>query len=195
MRTALLSVSDKSGLAEFAAGLVACGFRIVSTGGTARALREAGVAVTDVSEVTAFPELMDGRVKTLHPRIHGGLLALRSNPNHMAQLASHGIEPIDVVAVNLYPFEKTVAREGVTEEDAIENIDIGGPSMLRAAAKNFASVTVVVDPADYDAVLAEIRSGGDTSPSTRRRLAHRVFEHTAHYDAAIARWFAENPGA
>lgn len=192
MPRALLSVSDKTGLAEFARGLAALGFDLVSTGGTARALREAGLAVADVSDVTRFPEMLDGRVKTLHPAVHGGLLARRDAAEHMATIAEHGIEPIDVVAVNLYPFRETVARAGVTPEEAVEQIDIGGPSMLRSAAKNFDAVTVVVDPADYAAVLDALRAGGDAG--LRRRLAAKVYAHTAAYDAAIAAWFAEQEG-
>jgi len=193
-RTALVSVYDKTGVTEFCAALSGLGFRILSTGGTARALRDAGVAVTDVSEITGFPEILDGRVKTLHPRIHGGLLALRSNPEHMRVLSEHGIETIDLVAVNLYPFEKTIAKEGVTEEEAVENIDIGGPTMIRAAAKNSASVTVIVDPSDYGAVLSELREHGDTLPTTRRRLATKVYAHTSHYDSAITQYLTETSG-
>jgi len=186
---ALLSVSNKSGLVEFATGLVALGWELVSTGGTARTLREAGLAVRDVSEVTGFPEMLDGRVKTLHPVVHGGLLARRDLPEHMAALAEHHIAPIDLVVVNLYPFRETAARRGVAPEEVIENIDIGGPSMLRSAAKNFASVYVVVDPADYGRVLAAIQSGDDDL-DLRRLLAGKVYAHTASYDAAIAAWFA-----
>ena len=192
MPRALLSVSDKTGLADFARGLAALGFDLVSTGGTARALREAGLTVADVGDVTRFPEMLDGRVKTLHPAVHGGLLARRDAPGHMATIAEHGIAPIDVVAVNLYPFRETVARPGVLAEEAVEQIDIGGPSMLRSAAKNFDAVTVVADPADYAAVLDALRAGGD--PALRRRLAAKVYAHTAAYDAAIAAWFAEQAG-
>jgi phosphoribosylaminoimidazolecarboxamide formyltransferase/IMP cyclohydrolase len=193
-RTALVSVFDKTGVTGFCEALVDLGFRLLSTGGTARALRDAGVRVTDVSEVTGFPEILDGRVKTLHPRIHGGLLALRSNPEHMRTLERHGIDTIDLVAVNLYPFEQTIAKDGVTEEEAVENIDIGGPTMIRSAAKNFASVTVIVDPSDYAAVLFELRAHGDTLPATRRRLAAKVYAHTSRYDSAITRYLTEMAG-
>ncbi len=192
MPRALLSVSNKSGLSEFARGLAALGFDLVSTGGTARALRDEGLAVADVSDVTRFPEMLDGRVKTLHPAVHGGLLARRDLPEHVATIAEHGIAPIDVVAVNLYPFRETVARPDVTPDEAVEQIDIGGPSMLRSAAKNFDAVTVVVDPADYPAVLDALGRGGDAA--LRRRLAAKVYAHTAAYDAAIAAWFAEQEG-
>ena len=186
---ALLSVSDKSGLVEFARGLVSLGWELVSTGGTARALRDAGLSVRDVSELTGFPEMMDGRVKTLHPAVHGALLARRDIPEHMAALAEHTIGPIDLVAVNLYPFRETVARKNVTSEQAIENIDIGGPSMLRSAAKNFESVWVIADPGDYSRVLAAIRAGDDDI-DLRRLLAGKVYAHTAAYDAAISAWFS-----
>jgi len=190
MPRALLSVSDKSGLGEFAKGLADLGWELVSTGGTAKALRAAGLQVVDVSDVTGFPEMMDGRVKTLHPSVHGGLLARRDNPEHMAALTEHGIAPIDLVAVNLYPFRETVARKGVTAEQAIENIDIGGPSMLRSAAKNFGSVWVIADPNDYTRVLAAIQAD-DNDQDLRRLLAQKVYAHTASYDAAIAAWFAQ----
>jgi phosphoribosylaminoimidazolecarboxamide formyltransferase/IMP cyclohydrolase len=193
MPRALLSVSDKSGLLDFARGLTALGWELLSTGGTARALREAGIAVRDVSDVTRFPEMLDGRVKTLHPAVHGGLLARRDLPEHMAAIAEHDIVPIDLVAVNLYPFRETAARAGVTPEDVIEQIDIGGPSMLRSAAKNFAAVTTVVDPTDYARVLTALQSGDDDI-ELRRELAAKVFEHTAAYDAAIAAWFAAQRG-
>jgi len=189
-KRALLSVSNKNSLAPFAAALVELGFQILSTGGTARALREAGLNVTDVSDVTGFPEMMDGRVKTLHPAIHGGLLALRDNPDHLAALASQGIETIDLVCVNLYPFENTVARPDVSLGEAIENIDIGGPSMVRSAAKNYQSVTIVVDPADYEAVLSEMRESGDTRLETRKRLAVKAFAHTSAYDGAITSYLS-----
>ncbi len=187
---ALLSVWDKTGLVPFAKTLAEAGIEILSTGGTARVLREAGLSVVDLSEFTGFPEMLDGRVKTLHPRVHGGLLFLRGNPDHEAAAAHHGIRPIDLVAVNLYPFEQTVARSGVTFEEAIENIDIGGPAMLRSAAKNHASVTVVVDPADYQRVAEMIRLHGNTTLELRRQLAEKVFARTAAYDAAIAAWLA-----
>jgi phosphoribosylaminoimidazolecarboxamide formyltransferase/IMP cyclohydrolase len=189
MPRALLSVSDKSGLLDLARGLRERGWELISTGGTARALREAGIAVQDVADVTHFPEMLDGRVKTLHPAVHGGLLARRDLPEHMAAIAEHGIAPIDLVVVNLYPFRQTASRAGVTPDEVIEQIDIGGPSMLRSAAKNFASVTTVVDPADYPSVLAAI-TADDDDLDFRRRLAAKVFEHTAAYDAAIASWFA-----
>jgi phosphoribosylaminoimidazolecarboxamide formyltransferase/IMP cyclohydrolase len=189
---ALLSVSDKTGLVEFARGLAARGFQLVSTGGTSRTLREAGLTVADVSDVTGFPEMLDGRVKTLHPTVHGGLLARRDVPEHMAAIEAHGIEPIDLVVVNLYPFRETAARPDVSADDVIEQIDIGGPSMLRSAAKNFAAVTVVVDPADYERVLASLGSEVDEASrrTMRRELAAKVFAHTAAYDGAIAAWFA-----
>jgi phosphoribosylaminoimidazolecarboxamide formyltransferase/IMP cyclohydrolase len=189
MPRALLSVSDKSGLLDLARGLHERGWELISTGGTARALREANVPVRDVAEVTQFPEMLDGRVKTLHPAVHGGLLARRDLPEHMQAIAEHGIAPIDLVVVNLYPFRQTAARAGATPEEVIEQIDIGGPSMLRSAAKNFASVTTVVDPADYPSVLAAITANDDDF-DFRRRLAAKVYEHTAAYDAAIAAWFA-----
>jgi len=193
MPRALLSVSDKSGLLEFATGLHSLGWELLSTGGTARTLREAGIPVRDVADVTGFPEMLDGRVKTLHPAVHGGLLARRDLPEHMQAIAEQGITPIDLVAVNLYPFRETAARRGVSAEDVIEQIDIGGPSMLRSAAKNFAAVTTVVDPRDYSRVLAVLVSG-ENDVALRRRLAAKVFEHTAAYDAAIAGWFATQEG-
>jgi phosphoribosylaminoimidazolecarboxamide formyltransferase/IMP cyclohydrolase len=188
MPTALLSVSDKTGLVDFAKGLITLGWDLISTGGTAKALRAAGVAVRDVSDVTHFPEMLDGRVKTLHPAIHGALLARRDSPEHLKALAEHNIAPIDLVAVNLYPFEETAARAGAKPEEIIEQIDIGGPSMLRSAAKNFAAVTVVVDPADYGRVLAALEAKDDDD-DLRRLLAEKVFARTAAYDAAIAYWF------
>lgn len=189
MPRALLSVSDKSGLVPFATELVARGYELVSTGGTARTLREAGLAVKDVSELTGFPEMLDGRVKTLHPVIHGGLLARRDVPAHMQAIADHNIGTIDLVVVNLYPFRETAARANVQAEEVIENIDIGGPSMLRSAAKNFAAVWVIVDPADYPRVLEAISRDGDDLPF-RTLLAEKVYAHTSAYDAAIAQWFA-----
>jgi phosphoribosylaminoimidazolecarboxamide formyltransferase/IMP cyclohydrolase len=189
MPLALLSVSDKSGLVEFAQGLKRLGWELASTGGTARTLRNAGIQVRDVSDLTGFPEMLEGRVKTLHPAVHGGLLARRDLPEHMSALTEKGIEPISLLAVNLYPFQATAAREGVTTDEVIENIDIGGPSMLRSAAKNFASVTVIVDPADYPRVLAGLEADDDDL-DLRRLLAEKVFAHTAAYDAAIAHWFA-----
>ena len=193
MPAALLSVSDKSGLVDFATGLRALGWTLLSTGGTAKALRTAGLAVTDVADVTQFPEMLDGRVKTLHPAVHGGLLARRDLPEHMAAIAEHGIAPIDLVCVNLYPFREAAARKGLAPGDVIEQIDIGGPSMLRSAAKNFAAVTVVVDPSDYGPVLAALTNGGDAL-EMRRDLAEKVYAHTAAYDAAIASWFASQRG-
>src|SRR5918911_2905233 len=193
MPRALLSVSDKSGLINFARGLDALGWELMSTGGTARALREAGLEPVDVSQVTGVPEMLDGRVKTLHPAVHGGLLARRDLPEHMKALAEHEITPIDLVAVNLYPFRETAARKGVGAEEVIENIDIGGPSMLRSASKNFDSVYVVVDPADYGRVLAALRARDDDI-DLRRLLAGKAFAHTAAYDSAIAQWFADSRG-
>ena len=188
IQRALISVSDKTGIAEFARELSGLGVEIVSTGGTAALLRERGVAVKDVSELTGFPEMMDGRVKTLHPKIHGGILALRDHPDHIAQMKSHGIAPIDLVVVNLYPFEATVAR-GAPFGDIVEQIDIGGPSMVRAAAKNHEHVAVVVDPSDYEPVLAELKSrGGEISAETRFRLMSKAFRHTAHYDGVISNY-------
>jgi len=187
IQRALISVSDKTGMVDFAKELRALGVEIVSTGGTARSLKDAGIPVVEISEFTGFPEMLDGRVKTLHPKVHGGLLYLRGNAEHEAQAAKHGIKPIDLVVVNLYPFEKTVAIPNVSLHDAIEKIDIGGPSMLRSAAKNHASVTVVVDPADYAAVLNDIKEhGGDTCEMFRWKLAVKAFETTSRYDAAIA---------
>jgi phosphoribosylaminoimidazolecarboxamide formyltransferase/IMP cyclohydrolase len=188
-KLALLSVSDKRGLAEFAASLVRDhGYTLLSTGGTARMLQEKGLPVTEVGQHTGFPEIMEGRVKTLHPKIHGGLLCRRDKPEHLAEALSNGIELIDLVAVNLYPFEQTVAKPGVAFEEAIENVDIGGPSMLRSAAKNHASVTVVCDPADYDGVLAAMAAGPQALAALRGTLARKVFERTAAYDGAIARY-------
>jgi phosphoribosylaminoimidazolecarboxamide formyltransferase/IMP cyclohydrolase len=191
VRRALISVSDKTGVADFAKGLATLGVEILSTGGTASALREAGLEVTDVSEFTGQEEILGGRVKTLHPRLHAALLARRGDAEHMATLEREGIEPIDLVCVNLYPFEKTVAGRDVAAEVAIENIDIGGPTMIRAAAKNHESVAVVVKPESYDAVCAELEeSGGEISASTRHWLANEAFAQTARYDAAISRWFS-----
>jgi phosphoribosylaminoimidazolecarboxamide formyltransferase/IMP cyclohydrolase len=187
VRRALVSVSDKTGLLPFARALAARGVAIVSTGGTAKTLGSGGVPVVGIADVTGFPEMLEGRVKTLHPKIHGGLLADRDKPEHMDTIAAHDIEPIDLVCVNLYPFAATIARPGVTLAEAIENIDIGGPSMVRSAAKNHHGVAVVVDPADYGAVLAELEAGGGAlSLATRKRLAAKAFAHTAAYDAAIA---------
>ncbi|MFO1281344.1 MAG: bifunctional phosphoribosylaminoimidazolecarboxamide formyltransferase/IMP cyclohydrolase [Burkholderiales bacterium] len=186
---ALLSVSDKTGVVELARSLAALGVRLLSTGGTARAIQDAGLPVTDVGAYTGFPEMLDGRVKTLHPKVHGGILARRDLPAHADALAAHAIPTIDLVVVNLYPFRETVARPGCTLDEAIENIDIGGPTMVRAAAKNWAHVAVVVDPADYAGVLAELsRSGNALGEATRFALARKAFAHTAAYDGAIANW-------
>jgi phosphoribosylaminoimidazolecarboxamide formyltransferase / IMP cyclohydrolase len=187
IQRALLSVSDKTGLAELAAALAEAGVEIISTGGTAKVLREASIPVIDLSAYTGFPEMLDGRVKTLHPKVHGGLLYMRGNAHHQAAVEEHGIKPIDLVVVNLYPFEQTVAKPGVSLHEAIENIDIGGPSMLRIAAKNHDSVTVAVDPADYGEIARQISETGGTTIELRRRLAAKVFARTAVYDAAIAR--------
>jgi len=188
-RRALLSVSDKTGLIPFAQGLVNFGFEIISTGGTAKALSEAGIPVIAVSDVTQFPEMLEGRVKTLHPAVHGGLLADRSKPEHLETIAAHNIKPIDLVCVNLYPFAATVAEPDVALEDAIENIDIGGPAMIRSAAKNHASVTVVVHPDDYVVVLLEMQEfDGNVPLEVRRRLAAKAYAHTAQYDASISTW-------
>jgi phosphoribosylaminoimidazolecarboxamide formyltransferase/IMP cyclohydrolase len=188
---AIISVTDKSGIVDFAKALSKFGVEILSTGGTAKALRQGGVPVKDISEYTGFPEMLDGRVKTLHPKVHGGLLGMRENPEHVKMMKEHGIKNIDLVVVNLYQFEKTVAREGVTLEEAIENIDIGGPTMLRSSAKNYKDVTVIVDPADYEAVLEEMQElDGATSLKTRFRLAKKVFELTHKYDGAITRYLS-----
>jgi len=192
-KKALISVTDKSGIVDLARELVALGFEILSTGGTAKALHEAGVPVTEVSAYTGFPEILDGRVKTLQPKIHGGLLGRRNDPGHQEQMQSLGIEPIDLLIVNLYAFEKTVAKPDCTLEEAIENIDIGGPAMLRAAAKNYQEVTVVTDPADYPKVLSELKARGRTSPATRFDLAKKVFALTHHYDGAITRYLSGLP--
>ncbi len=189
---ALLSVSDKTGLVEFARGLAELGIEIVSTGGTARELSDAGLQVRQISDLTGFPEIMDGRVKTLHPKLYGGLLALRDDPAHMRAAEDHDVEFVDLVCVNLYPFERTAARRGVGDPEVIENIDIGGPSMIRAAAKNFQFVAPVVSPESYDAILAELREfDRRLSPTTRESLAAEAFAYTARYDTAIARWFQE----
>lgn len=188
IRRALISVSNKEGILDFARELAMLGIEILSTGGTAKLLRDGGVPVKDVSEFTGFPEMLDGRVKTLHPKVHGGLLGIRSNPEHVRQMKEHGIEPIDLVVVNLYPFEQTVAKPGVSFEEAIENIDIGGPTMLRSAAKNHRDVAVVVSPRDYARVLDEIKKTGEVSAKTRFDLCRTVFLHTARYDSAISAW-------
>lgn len=189
VQRALISVWDKTGVVALAQALSAAGVELISTGGTARMLREAGLRVTDISAFTGFPEMLDGRVKTLHPRVHGGLLFLRGNPEHEATAQRHGIAPIDVVVVNLYPFEATIARPGTTLAEAIENIDIGGPALLRSAAKNHESVTVLTDPADYAEAARQITEHGETTREFRRRLAAKAFARTAAYDTAIARFF------
>jgi phosphoribosylaminoimidazolecarboxamide formyltransferase/IMP cyclohydrolase len=190
VRRALISVSDKAGVVDFARGLGELGVQILSTGGTAAELRAAGIDVTDVADFTGSPEILDGRVKTLHPRLHAALLARRDDPEHMATLEAEGIEPIDLVCVNLYPFQRTIAQPDVTEREAVENIDIGGPTMIRAAAKNHNAVAVVVEPEAYDAVLEELRGAGcEISTETRQWLANQAFAHTASYDVAISRWF------
>src|SRR5262249_32771058 len=187
---ALLSVSDKTGLVEFARALADLGIVLISTGGTAKALKDAGLKVMDVSEVTGFPEMMDGRVKTLHPKVHGGLLAIRDNKEHAGAMATHGIRPIDLLVVNLYPFEQTGAK-GAAADDCIENIDIGGPAMIRAAAKNHADVAVIVEAEDYAALLAELSEHyGATTLGLRKKLAAKAYARTAAYDAAISNWFA-----
>src|SRR5476651_1751005 len=186
IQRALISVSDKTGLLPFAQVLAKAGIEIISTGGTAKTLREAGITVKDISEHTGFPEILDGRVKTLHPKVHGGLLFIRGNTTHESAAKAHGISPVDLVVVNLYPFEATVAKPDVSLHDAIENIDIGGPSMLRSAAKNHDSVTVVVDPMDYSEVAKQISENGGTTLELRRQLAAKVFARTANYDLAIA---------
>jgi phosphoribosylaminoimidazolecarboxamide formyltransferase/IMP cyclohydrolase len=192
VRRALLSVSDKRGIVEFARGLSDLGVQLVSTGGTAKALADAGLTVRSIEDFTGFPEIMDGRVKTLHPRLYAGLLAVRSDPQHMAAISEHEIEEVDLVCVNLYPFESTAARRDVSEAEIVENIDIGGPTMIRAAAKNHAFAAVVTSPESYDAVLDELReAGGLLSTPTRESLAAEAFAYTARYDTAIARWFAE----
>ncbi len=191
IRTALVSVSDKTGLVEFCRQLSQQGVQILSTGGTAKALEQQGIPVVPVSQYTGSPEILDGRVKTLHPKIHGGILAIRSNPEHVKTMEEQGIQAIDMVVVNLYPFVRTIQTPGVTIEEAIEQIDIGGPSMIRSAAKNHRDVTVVVDPADYPAVIAQMKAqNGATTETDRRRLAQKAFEHTSSYDAAIAAYFA-----
>ncbi len=188
---ALISLTDKSGIEGFAGELAKLGIELLSTGGTAKKLREAGLAVTDVSEFTGFPEMLDGRVKTLHPKVHGGILNQRANSEHRKQCAEHGLKNIDLIAVNLYAFEKTVADPNCSLADAIENIDIGGPTMLRAAAKNFHDVTVIVDPADYPQVLKEINDSGNTTLTTRFMLMKKVYALTAAYDTAISRWLQQ----
>lgn len=195
IRRALISVSDKTGITDFARALGRFDVEIISTGGTARTLRDAGIAVRDISELTGFPEMMDGRVKTLHPRVHGGLLAIRDNPEHVAALQQHGIQPIDLVVVNLYPFAETIKREGVTREEAIEQIDIGGPAMVRSAAKNARDVAVVVAAAQYSEVINELNEhDGALSLDTRNRLAQKAFEQTAQYDLMVSSYLAGSNG-
>jgi phosphoribosylaminoimidazolecarboxamide formyltransferase / IMP cyclohydrolase len=194
IKRVLISVTDKKGIDEFARELTAFGAELLSTGGTAAQLRKSGIPVTEVSDYTGFPEMMDGRVKTLHPKIHGGLLALRDNDAHMQALRKHGIKTIDMVVINLYRFEDTIAKEGCTLEQAIENIDIGGPSMLRAASKNYRFVSVVTDPADYPKIIAEMKqTGGKISEKTNFELAKKTFLLTAHYDSAISNYLAKVP--
>ncbi len=185
---ALISLTDKSGIEGFAKELEGLGIEILSTGGTAKKMRDNGIAVKDVSEFTGFPEMLDGRVKTLHPKVHGGILAQKTNPDHLKQMEEHGLQAIDIIAVNLYAFDKATADSSCTLANAIENIDIGGPTMLRAAAKNYADVTVIVDPADYPTVISEIKESGNTTLKTRFKLARKVFALTSKYDTAIINW-------
>lgn len=194
MKRALISVSDKTGLVDFARGLRENGYEIISTGGTKKALENGGIECISISDITGFPEIMDGRVKTLHPNVHGALLAVRDNPDHMKQIEDLGIDLIDLVCVNLYPFKETVQKEGVSHAEIIENIDIGGPSMLRSASKNYQSIPVLCDPADYGKVLSEIEEFGETTLETRERLAAKVFRHTARYDAMIADYLTKKAG-
>lgn len=192
IKRAVISVSNKKGIVEFAKALSSMGVEILSTGGTAKALREAGITVKEVSEYTGFPEMLDGRVKTLHPKIHGGLLSRRNNPKDMEEIKKHGINTIDMVVVNLYPFEETISKPGVTFEEAIENIDIGGPTMLRSASKNFQDVAVLVDPSDYDKIVDEMKNlNGDLSYRTKLELARKVFRHTSRYDTVITNYLTE----
>ncbi|SEA18288.1 IMP cyclohydrolase [Selenomonas ruminantium] len=191
IKRALISVSNKEGVVEFARQLHEAGVEIISTGGTMKAIKEAGIPVTYVSDVTGFPEIMDGRVKTLNPYIHGGILAVRDNAEHVAQMEEHGIKGIDLVAVNLYPFKETIAKPDVTLAEAIENIDIGGPAMVRASAKNFKFVTIVTNPAKYDEVIAQIKKNGGVDDRTRMELAQEAFAHTAAYDTMIQDYLAK----
>lgn len=191
IKRALLSVSDKTGIVKLAQFLHDIGVEIISTGGTMKALQDAGIPVTYVSDVTGFPEIMDGRVKTLNPKIHGGILAVRSNPEHVKAMEEHGIKPIDLVVVNLYPFRKTIAKPGVTEAEAIENIDIGGPAMVRAAAKNFRDVIIITNPARYSSLIAMLQQHGDADMKTRKTLAKEAFTHTSEYDAAISAYLTK----
>lgn len=194
MKRALISVFDKTGIVDFAKSLDSLGWQIISTGGTSKKLKEEGVQVRDISELTKFPECFDGRVKTLHPNVEGGILSIRDNCSHQKQMTELGIEPIDIVVCNLYPFKQTVLKPGVSHEEIVENIDIGGPTMIRAAAKNYKFVTVITDPEDYSKVIEELQINGDTSPATKEMLAAKVFIHTAHYDALIAHYFSERLG-
>jgi len=191
IKRALISVSNKEGVVEFARQLHEAGVEIISTGGTMKAIKEAGIPVTYVSDVTGFPEIMDGRVKTLNPYIHGGILAVRDNAEHVAQMEKHGIKGIDLVAVNLYPFKETIAKPDVTLAEAIENIDIGGPAMVRASAKNFKFVTIVTNPAKYNEVIAQIKENGGVDDRTRMELAQEAFAHTAAYDKMIQDYLAK----
>ncbi len=193
-KRALISVSDKTGIIAFAKELDTLGYEIISTGGTAKAISDAGVNVIGVSDITGFPECLDGRVKTLHPKIHAGVLAMRSNSEHMKQIEELDVAPIDIVVINLYPFKQTILKEGVELEEAIENIDIGGPTMLRAAAKNYQDVAVVIDPADYAVVTEELKANGEVSLKTKFKLAYKVFENTSHYDTMIAKYLREQVG-
>lgn len=193
IKRVLISVSDKTGVADFAKSLSSFGVEFLSTGGTAKMLRDEGMKVTDVSEYTGFPEMMDGRVKTLHPKVHGAFLALRDKKEHVDSMKEHGIIPIDMVIINLYPFKKTIEKPGVSLEEAIENIDIGGPAMLRSSAKNYRSVTVITDPSDYSAVLSEMSSNsGSVSVETNKRLAVKVYKLTSEYDAMITNYLSKN---
>lgn len=194
IKRALISVSDKTGIVELAKELSSMGIEIISTGGTHKILSDSGINVVNISDITGFPECLDGRVKTLHPKVHGGLLAMRSNAEHMKQIKELGIEPIDMVIINLYPFKQTILKENVKLEEAIENIDIGGPTMLRAAAKNYQDVVVIVDPSDYSMVLDELKSTKDVSVKTKFKLASKVFEHTSHYDTLIAKYLRDEIG-
>jgi len=194
MKRALLSVSDKRGVVDFASRLKNLGWEVIATGGTRKLLSDNGIETIEISTLTGFPEILDGRVKTLHPKVHGGILARRDTPSHMETLQKLGIDTIDLVCVNLYPFKQTVSREGVSLDEAIENIDIGGPSMLRSAAKNWSSVSVVCDPEDYSVVLSEIEKNGDTTPETRLRLSAKAYTHTAEYDMCIATYMREKAG-
>ena len=192
IRKAVISVSNKTGIVELAKALNGMGVELLSTGGTAKALRDSGVQVRDVSDYTGFPEMLDGRVKTLHPKVHGGLLSRRNNPKDMEEIKKHGIDTIDMVVVNLYPFEETISKPGVSFEDAIENIDIGGPTMLRSASKNFQDVAVLIDPSDYERVIHEMKDlEGDLSYETRLQLAKKVFSHTSRYDSVITEYLAK----